>query len=861
MLISAGAKGSQLIRAAAACVLLASVGAASAETLRVGVLLDFDDPFDAQRFEAMQAAASDYNESAESKVVLERHDMEHGSALEALRAAHAGGEGPSMYLGPTYSGDVESVLGYVGDNSLTLISPSSSATHLAVPGDGVFRLTPPVHLEAGVLASMMSEYGTAVVAVQRGPFGADVLRDMRAALGEQGVEAVVAAEFEPDGSDWDAALDGLESALSGAGPDAAVLMISGFESEIESMLSSASERGIEREWFVPSGALYPEPGAAAPTGGISTLAVEARGPAADRVDSLMESAGAEPSVYDYSAYDSVLVAAAAARMAAGEDASFSVPAAALSVSGALGEIRLDAAGDLRSARYGVWESGGGAWSRAGEASPPASFCAGAPGPGSECVKIGALVSGLPELGDGSKLAAMEAAADAHNRERLSSGLGGPYVDIAPYAFEPGSAGAAVERGIADGVVLYAGPTTSPDLEDALSHGGIVLASPSSSASSLSLEDGAFRLTPSTARESSVLAGLVAGSADSAALLWQDDGFGRALLADVEAALESAGVEPVRGPGFDPRDPDWDAALDSLAAVAEPGRAVVFVGGFDSEFWPAVDAAVGRDRLASSPWFVTPSVLDPENDEPTGPELEFADAVSLTTAARHVEPNATTHVIDVLLEGRGGASVYDYAAYDAVRILAAAPAGDDLAGSARAGFAGAAAGYVGALGDVSLDEAGDLDSPAKYKIWKVTGTGWSSYGEVEPASRSGAPGGGCVVATAAYGTELAPQVQRLREARGALAGTEYGPALLSAFNAAYYAAAPAVADAQRQSPELNAAAGYALAPVLAILEAASHAGSGALAAAAGAMVVGSFAAAPAACACLLRRRSARRGAGR
>ena len=112
------------------------------------------------------------------------------------------------------------------------------------------------------------------------------------------------------------------------------------------------------------------------------------------------------------------------------------------------------------------------------------------------------------------------------------------------------------------------------------------------------------------------------------------------------------------------------------------------------------------------------------------------------------------------------------------------------------------------------------SPAgTYKVAASVGgsaIGTASFDVLQPAPRD-APaeaGGGCLVATAAYGTELAPQVQRLREIRdGAVYGTESGKAFMEAFNAAYYAFSPAVADWERQSPALRQAVLYALAPAL------------------------------------------------
>ena len=77
--------------------------------------------------------------------------------------------------------------------------------------------------------------------------------------------------------------------------------------------------------------------------------------------------------------------------------------------------------------------------------------------------------------------------------------------------------------------------------------------------------------------------------------------------------------------------------------------------------------------------------------------------------------------------------------------------------------------------------------------------------------------GCLIATAAHGTELAPQIQHLREIRdGKVLSTGSGAAFMGAFNKIYYSFSPAVADAERQNPALRHAAAAALAPMLATL---------------------------------------------
>ena len=62
------------------------------------------------------------------------------------------------------------------------------------------------------------------------------------------------------------------------------------------------------------------------------------------------------------------------------------------------------------------------------------------------------------------------------------------------------------------------------------------------------------------------------------------------------------------------------------------------------------------------------------------------------------------------------------------------------------------------------------------------------------------GGGCLIATAAYGSELAPQVQFLREIRdNTVMSTESGASFMTGFNQLYYVFSPTIADMQRENP--------------------------------------------------------------
>ena len=79
------------------------------------------------------------------------------------------------------------------------------------------------------------------------------------------------------------------------------------------------------------------------------------------------------------------------------------------------------------------------------------------------------------------------------------------------------------------------------------------------------------------------------------------------------------------------------------------------------------------------------------------------------------------------------------------------------------------------------------------------------------------GGGCLIATATYGSELAPQVQMLREIRdNQLMNTESGSAFMTTFNELYYSFSPTIADMERENPYFKEAVKLAITPMLSTL---------------------------------------------
>jgi peptidyl-prolyl cis-trans isomerase B (cyclophilin B) len=78
----------------------------------------------------------------------------------------------------------------------------------------------------------------------------------------------------------------------------------------------------------------------------------------------------------------------------------------------------------------------------------------------------------------------------------------------------------------------------------------------------------------------------------------------------------------------------------------------------------------------------------------------------------------------------------------------------------------------------------------------------------------AEGGGCLIATATFGSEMAPQVQFLREIRdNVVLQTESGTSFMTVFNQFYYSFSPVISDYERENPVFKETVKLTLTPLL------------------------------------------------
>jgi len=116
-------------------------------------------------------------------------------------------------------------------------------------------------------------------------------------------------------------------------------------------------------------------------------------------------------------------------------------------------------------------------------------------------------------------------------------------------------------------------------------------------------------------------------------------------------------------------------------------------------------------------------------------------------------------------------------------------------------------------DVCVQELFVIDKPANLSDNRIPQT----EAVVQPSTPPTEEGGGCLIATATYDSELAPQVQMLREIRdNQLLQTESGTMFMSTFNDVYYSFSPYIADYERENPVFKEIVKAGLTPMISTL---------------------------------------------
>ena len=470
------------------------------------------------------------------------------------------------------------------------------------------------------------------------------------------------------------------------------------------------------------------------------------------------------------------------------------------------------------------------------------------------VQIGALI---PVTGDGSghgediRITVEIAEAD-FNSYLEANGIGWIFdVVIEDTATNPVIALDKIASLNAKGISAIAGTYSSAELRNIRGYAqanDMLLVSYGSTAPSLSIPgDNVFRFVPDETKQSPAIAKyLLENGITNLVPVWRGDAWGDGFVEAIRAEFTSVGGVVDEGVRYNPEAVEFSVEVGLLADrvsghiedVGADGVAIMVIT--FSEVTPIMQSASAYESLSGVLWFGTDTIVNDEELSSDAIAQEFLNKAGLVVTT--FAPTSTTiseRLSEQAAEISGKApNIYAMSAYDTIWVLGLSilEAGSTDAAAIVSVMPTVLEGYSGALGKIVLNEAGDMGE-ATYDIYSVKDSVWTLIGSYDSASDtlvlddvvieddammekeddammeeedgaamegeddSAGPddGGGCLIATAAYGSELAPQVQFLREIRDdTLLSTASGMSLMTGFNQFYYSFSPAIADLEREN---------------------------------------------------------------
>ena len=298
-------------------------------------------------------------------------------ALDKLTALNA--RGVDMIIGPETSSNIRNIRSYSDSNDMMLVSCCSTAPALAIEGDSVFRLTTNDENQGVVLAKLAQKAGIEVIVpIYRGDAWGDGLV---AAVGDS-FEGTVdeGIRYNPELAEYSASVSLLAERVSErmaeAGQDKVAVLLTSFSEGVQIIQSAADYDALSQvQWYGSDGNSQDQKITGDPISGAFAESVNFSAPIiaiadnpikADVQERLTAILGRTPITYAYGSYDAAWVIGKAI-MEAGTASASAVKPIFIEVAnghtGALGDIQLNAAGDLAVADYEVWTVQGGEWSR------------------------------------------------------------------------------------------------------------------------------------------------------------------------------------------------------------------------------------------------------------------------------------------------------------------------------------------------------------------------------------------------------------------------------------------------------------------------------------------------------------------
>jgi branched-chain amino acid transport system substrate-binding protein len=330
---------------------------------------------------ALEIAAQRWNSSRQGKQVkvvldVENTNLEPEKAQAAL--TNLADRGVRIVIGPQSSSEVAAISDTAAARGVMVVSQGSTASSLGLPDDNVFRFVPTDRVEGRASVDLMLKNGaTTVVPMWRNDRGNNGLQDsVRAAATASGATVTDGVRYEPDTTDFSAALADLstqvQAAVGTAGPDKVAVYLAGFEDVANIFTAARTVTGLDGvRWYGGDGSAQSK---ALLASGPATFAtsVKVRGypsplvavPAAlakrdaKLVAEISKRAKNPADAFTLAAYDAFNVAARTLSDTPPDTDAATLRAAfartAEGAKGTTGTIHLDPAGDRVSTPYAFW---------------------------------------------------------------------------------------------------------------------------------------------------------------------------------------------------------------------------------------------------------------------------------------------------------------------------------------------------------------------------------------------------------------------------------------------------------------------------------------------------------------------------
>ena len=303
----------------------------------------------------------------------------------------------------------------------------------------------------------------------------------------------------------------------------------------------------------------------------------------------------------------------------------------------------------------------------------------------------------------------------------------------------------------NGNSYFIGPTSSSplallkDYTDVYAQDTIIV-SPSSTAQSLAVPDNIFRLAPADSHQVPVIISNLDGESKTQLLIMHRDGtWGNGILeaikADYSGTIHAAIPYDIDSPDYASVAEELEKVLSAVLLSHDASNVAVAFIGFDTEFIELIKEIDDNPATTSFDvkWYGADGVATSNiitSDPVAGP---IAARVGLTSTIFEVAANPVNADLSIRIEGEGLSVVqYSFETYDSVYLIGdAVTAADIQSVPVIDAIPDVAERSSGALGDYSLNDAGDLDRPLTYSTYKIVSLPDTTYAwQLQSATVSG-----------------------------------------------------------------------------------------------------------------------------